>query len=355
MKNPEISVPIYRHDKRSDWGAALLTWERDDKRGYLFEDGVHRVIAEPYFHLMRLAPVEQADLSKVFRQQISRMSTSMAAGVLDPSRGATTMFSLDEQAQLLLGLFPEGFAGARWRARHRGVGAKKALKRHRDPCIRGMQEILSPSRLASVVADGSLTKLWTDIVKQLEATDLAPPLEVKVLGQRVDRAERVLAVALLALLDPEPCTEDEFRTRFSNYVAALGQWLGRTPSWQLATSLLALHSPTQHVCVHSASLGRQRTWMGDSPIRARKPNAIDYRKALTTAERVERELKQLGQEPADLLDVYDFIRTATTPSAMRRLEALRQSTARGVGDEEPTPPTASTSPASDQDVEKEAA
>jgi hypothetical protein len=359
VKNPEVFVPVYRHNARSEWGAALLTWERDNKRGYLFEDGVHRVIAEPFFHLMRLAPVEEAELSNVFRQHISRMSAANTAGVLDPSRGASTMFSIDEQAGLLLGLFPEGFAGKRWRARHRGVGAKKPLKRHRDPCISAVQEALAAPRLSAAIAEGSAPKFWADLVTLLETTDLAPPAEVKALTQRVDRADRGLLVALAALLAPEAAAEDEFKKHFSSYVTALTKMLGRTPSWQLATSILALHSPTRYLCVHTTSLGRQRTWMGDSPIRARKPNAVDYQKALTTAERMQKELQPLGLEPTDLLDLYDFMRTSTTPSAMRRLQALRQSALRAAAGEQPqdatVPATASSPTASEPGVTEEAA
>jgi hypothetical protein len=142
------------------------------------------------------------------------------------------------------------------------------------------------------------------------------------------------------LLDPDASSEDEFRTRFSSYVTELTRMLGRTPSWQLATSLLALHSPTRYLCVHTTSLGRQRTWLGDSPIRSRKPNAIDYQKALKTSARIQHELQELGLTPVDLLDVYDFMRTSTTPSAMRRLEALRQSTLRGAASEQPEQPPA---------------
>jgi hypothetical protein len=244
------------------------------------------------------------------------MSTARAAGVLDPSRAASMMFSIEEQGQLLLGLFPEGFVGKRWLGRHRGIGAKKTLKRHRDACVAAAQEALAAPSLAAAVADGTSPKLWTDIVRLLEGTDLAPPREVKALGQRADRAERALTVALAALLDPEALSvEAEFKTRFSNYVTELRSLLGRTPSWQLTTSLLALYSPSRYLCINTTSFGRQRTWMGDSPIRSRKPNAVDYQKALTTATRIEQELQRLGLSPADLLDVYDFIRLSTTPSA----------------------------------------
>jgi hypothetical protein len=38
------------------------------------------------------------------------------------------------------------------------------------------------------------------------------------------------------------------------------------------------------------------------------------------------QLAQLEVRPADLLDIHDFVRATTTPSAKKRMEALRQST-----------------------------
>ncbi len=375
MHNSEVSIPVFRHAKRPEWGAALLTWERDGKRAYLFEDGVHRMIAAPYYHLMNSVQLDQTELSAAFCQQISQMSVATAAGVLDPTRDASSMFSFEEQAQLLLGQFPEGFEGEKWRKRHRGDGAKKRLKRHRDAVIKEASEVLKPEHLANAVEQGRDQELWEGICELLAGTDLVPPKDVKALRQRVPRAGRAVTLALAAVLLPEPAEDeaDEFSRRFTSLVNELKQMLGRLPSWPLVTSLMALSSPGEHFCVHPPSLGRQRKWMGERALNARKPNAMDYEKALRMATNLKEQLSPLGATAVDLLDIYDFIRAFTTPSASKRLEALRQSNLRSVqpaanstkeatsAEDSPevavqsTPPPESEAAADDDDARAEAA
>ncbi len=322
----EQAIPVFRHQKRSEWGAALLTWERDGKRGYLFEDGMHRMIADSHQHFMTPVHLEQEELSAAFREQISQMSLANADNVLSKTRGISAVFSFDEQAQLLQGQFPEGFAGEKWRKRHRGMDAKKRLKRHRQPAVEDASKVFTHKRLADAVAENRHEPLWSSICELLEGTDLVPPKDVKALRQRVSRVDRGATLALASLLDSPPAATatDEFGHHFTALVTELKKLLGTTPSWPLVTSFLALSSPSDHFCVHPKSLGYQRRWLRESAISSRKPNIIDYRKALQTATDLRAQLEQSELAPADLLDVYDFIRTLTLPSAMKRLEALRQ-------------------------------
>lgn len=326
LKNTESSVPVYCHDKRPEWGLALLTWERGNKRCYLFEDGAQRIIAEPYYPLMKLSQVERTSLSDSFRQQISQMSLAKAKGLVDPAREASPCFTVSEQAQLLVGKFPEGFGGKAWQQHHRGDGAKKRLKRHRTAAITEARNVLDAQRVARAVTDHRHEELWRNICKLLRTTDLVPLRDVKALEQRLPWVTRGLTVALAGLLHSEPGeTTNAFDTHFANFVSELRQVLGNTPSWPLATSLTALFFPDTQLCVHPSSLVQQCKWMGEKSIRSKKPNPLDYARARKVAQALFGQLEELGLKPADLLDVHDFIRTSTTPAAKQRLEALRQS------------------------------
>ena len=330
MKKTDVSVPVYCHVKRPEWGLSLLAWERAERRGYYFEDGVLRVIAQPYYHHMQIQQVEQADLSNTFRQQISQMTKAKASGLLDPGHDASLVFSVAEQAQLLVGQFPDGFSGEAWRQRHRGNRASRQLKRHRDPALAQASQVLDPERIAHAIAEHRHAELWQEVGRLLQSTDLVPLPEVKALQRRAPEATRTLTLALAGLLRSEPSEEavQGFETRLSTFVNELQSLLQSAPSWPLVTSLLALYFPSTHLCVHPTSLRQQLQWMGEKTLRSKKPNPGDYERARTAAKKLFEELDQLGLAPADLLDIHDFVRTLTTPSAKKRLEALRLSEGR---------------------------
>ena len=46
-------LPVFEHIKRRDWGLGILAWEKQSTRGYLFENGQLRVMAEEFYSLMR--------------------------------------------------------------------------------------------------------------------------------------------------------------------------------------------------------------------------------------------------------------------------------------------------------------
>jgi hypothetical protein len=222
LTQPDTHLPIYEHTKRTDWGVALLAWERGEKRGFLFEDGVLRVIAEPYYHLMKPSEVDQASLSRAFQQQLSQMSLARAKGLVDSNQDASPFFTVEEQARLLVGQFPEGFSGPTWHEQHRGEGASKRLKRHRDPAIVQARKSLDSNQLARAVTERTHEDLWRDICGILRATDLVAPRELKALEQRLPRVDRNLTLALAALLHGENSEQasSEYGERFSAFVGS---------------------------------------------------------------------------------------------------------------------------------------
>lgn len=330
MTNTEASLPVYQHEKRPQWGVAILAWERGDKRGYLFEDGELRVISQPYYHLMKLGHADAASLSSTFRERLAQMDRAKAEGALDPGRKSHPLFSVEEQAQLLVGQYPEGFAGEAWRKRHRADAKKKPLKRHRDAALRDARVVLDPKRVARAVTDNLHVELWKDISQLLKTTDLVTPRDLKALDQRVERAGRDLTIALSGVLQADGSEEGKknFAERFGVFARELARLLGKAPSWPVATSLLALYFPDRCLSVHPTSLRQQARWMNESAVR-QNPNALDFERINAMAQSLFDRLKQLGLEPADLFDVYDFMRATTSASAKQRLEVLRQSDLRG--------------------------
>ena len=211
---------------------ALLAWERDGRRGYLFEDGELRVIAEPYYHWMKLSQTDAGELTQTFQRHLSQMDLSETEGMLNPSSNSNTLYTLEEQAQLLVGQYPQGFAGEAWREHFRGDGSKKRLKRHRDAAIAEGQQTLLPERVAQASNNNEHADLWRSICNLLRHTDLVTPGDVKTLEAKVDKAARSTTQALADVLydDEGPA----FAARFDTFVAELKRLLGVTPSWPFA-------------------------------------------------------------------------------------------------------------------------
>src|SRR5215831_11227084 len=57
MSQPESEaramIAVFEHTKRQEWGHGIVAWETKDKRGYGFENGRLRIVAEPFFSMMR--------------------------------------------------------------------------------------------------------------------------------------------------------------------------------------------------------------------------------------------------------------------------------------------------------------
>jgi hypothetical protein len=303
----------------------MLLWERDGKRGYLFEDGALRTIAEPYYALLKLSQTPADEVVETFQRQLSRMNVTERREAFGSSE--RTRFSLDEQAQLLLGQFTGGFTGEAWTQKQRGSGVKKRLKRHRDPAVTEAKEVLNPTKLKDASIQGTHRGLWTRIGEMLRGTDLVPVSEVKELQGSLDRVGPALTKAFSDLLEAplssEPQAVKEFNACFSEFVKELTHlFKGKKPSWAMATAMLALVDPVEHYCVHRGSLQQQAKWMKQAAVRSDKPNALDYARARAFAKKVSGRLTELGVLPLDLLDVYDFIRTTTTPTAKKQLEVI---------------------------------
>src|SRR5882762_246854 len=73
--NESRSPLLFAHTGRKDWGVGVLAWEADGKRGYLFENGEERTMANGYFEKMQR--VEQPSASE--RAAYARLQGILAA------------------------------------------------------------------------------------------------------------------------------------------------------------------------------------------------------------------------------------------------------------------------------------
>ena len=227
---------------------------------------------------------------------------------------ATRLPTLRDQIGLFRGEFPEGFAGEKWRAKHRGDKARKRLKRHRDGSL-AMAAKLGATQLDAMIGAGDWVGIHALLVEVLASTDLVPSAQLRKL--KTIRASRALALALQTWLYAVGEPADKER-HFNVFVRELGD----AASWQIATSVAALVHPGTHTCVRSSSFMLQGKMLLSEFSVARRPNARDYRRLRHVAETVRRELEEAGMPAQDLLDVYDFMWLTLRPAARDDLLAV---------------------------------
>ncbi len=309
----DLPDQLYRHATKPEWGLAVLAWERHGKRAYQFEDGRLRKIQEGYYDL--LEPVEEGD------RPLDHVRTNLKAAITSVQNGQKPkvlkpVCSFEEQIELFTKLFPEGFSDPRWIDEKRGSAEGHALKRHRVPSIIAAREALDPAVAEPLIQEGRQGELAEAVLDVLAGTDLVPLAHVKPL-RRLDEEERAeYAEVVFDLAHGEDPLDDRFRT----YLRMLTRLAGKRPSWRVATALLALTHPDSEVAVRRSAFIRQAGSIAPTGAYTRKPKVTSYRSFRRLALTVKARLEAAGQEPADLLDVHDFIWTTLRKSALEHLK-----------------------------------
>ena len=79
---------LFAHTSRKDWGVGVLAWEADGKRGYLFENGEERTMANGYFELIHFID-QPADLKNRIKGKAKRRRRE---GEVESNRGGKFFF-----------------------------------------------------------------------------------------------------------------------------------------------------------------------------------------------------------------------------------------------------------------------
>lgn len=295
QRNDDNVRTLLKHDRRPQWGLAVVLWEREGKRGYQFADGTVRVIKEGYYHLFR--PTTAPGDGSV--RSLLRMAMRRADG------DDTTLPTVRHQAAYMKGLFAEGFASAEWVARHRGGGRR--LKRHRDPALAKAAELWAKDVLEAALEREDWAAVHGAMVEVLSYTDLVTPSLVTKLEKAEPTEE--LARSFFALLHVEETVRavDHFRK-------ALALAGGPGTSWTMVTAPRALMHPQTDVCVRPSVWKTQARILMPGFTPGSKPTASEYRSFKKVADALRKELGMQGLTPRDLLDVYDFTWTTLRPA-----------------------------------------
>lgn len=322
IADPTQALAVFEHKKRREWGLGIIAWQDKQKRGYLFENGQLRILAEEFYPLMREVDRPQDEVQALFDALKPELDAARRdAGIqIRTVRHAPSVMPFEDQVAVFHAEYAEGFQDPLWIEAQRGTGAKKRLSRHRDAAIAQAGLELSAAKLQGYVAAQELRSISERAFAVVKQTDLVAAAEL--VGLNGDDAERQgsLATALVDLLHGE----SGFVARFDRFLAAFQRAFGRPPGWQLATVLPALVHPDEHICVRPASFREQAKWMAPRLALPKVPSGASYMRCLTMAKLVATKLGEQGDPPRDLMDVHDFMRVTTRPAAKQILGTIKR-------------------------------
>jgi hypothetical protein len=289
---------LFRHTRRPDWGLAVFLWEHECKRGYQFSDGKVRVFKQGYYELFSPAAAPGDGTARAVRR-LARVAGSDAASA------ATTEVTFREQVEYFHQTYDGGFSAKAWTGKHRGMGQKRRLKRHRQAAVN------DAGRLASIQDDTAFLEAISDLLESTDLLSIAHARSFRALGSSAE-----LAAAMRSWL----YEEGHDKKRFERMVAALGS----SANWSLATAVAALVHPREHVCVHVTTMRQQaKIFFPDFKV-GKKPTYKGYRRYQELVRAVFDELTAMGETPRDLLDVRDFMWLTQRPSARREMRDAAQ-------------------------------
>lgn len=342
---------IVRHERRPKWGLAVMIWEREGKRGYHFEDGSERAFAAEYCGMFKpemAAPDTKAKLMAAF-EKLSPKATKKKKSAIP--KKMQDVPGVEEQVAVFRLQFPEGLDGEAWKKKHRGVGAKRRIKRHRDSAIAHAAEALSKQALDDLLAAGNYAEVIDRASAVLAKSDLVTKKQLEPLSGA--NPSSALALALRNYLHEE----DADGARFDQFARRLGRNSTGRCTWPLLTALRALVNPDSDVCIKPSVFTKQA--LAVDPTLSKKPrlNGANYNRWVALARELRALMAGAGLEPSDMLDVYDFVWLTLRPSASDLYEEARAAaqaaeTAAEKGANEPTTDKAASD---DGDAEVEAA
>lgn len=290
---------IFQHALRPDWGAAVIAWERDGKRGYQFEDGCLRIFTTGHYHLLEAIDASP-DRRRTLRALVRAPGETTAPSSATPRD--PDLPTLDQQVAHFRAAFPGGFAGERWRGDHR-AGGHRSSKRHRDSAVALAQKELTELALAVFLETRRDADAMEVLASVLGSTDLVPKAHVQRLqGLPPNRAHAVLIGLFDLLFGKQPAA-----ARLVQWVEALSRATNRRPGWGLATTPLALLFPDQHVCINHGCFAAQAASLDLHSSVSSSPNGLEYGRLLAMARSLRIHLVEIGCAPVDFLDVHDFI------------------------------------------------
>ena len=205
----------------------------------------------------------------------------------------------------------------------------KDISELEEQVIQAVKENLSPDQCQEYLQEENHCGILEVVRSILSKTDLVSLTQVRLLKGLDPDEEKALAESVVDLLHGD----EDFKVRFGGYLRVLTDIIGTQPSWrmatvrssrmlwgwQMATVLPALAFPQEHVCVRHSAFLRQAASISPKSKYSRRARVGPYQSFRQVAIAVRKRLQAAGQEPRDLLDVYDFVWATLRSAALEHL------------------------------------
>ncbi len=310
---PSVPPRVFEHTTRKDWGRSVLLAEIPDKRTFLFEDGSERSFRPDYWHKMEvvdaMGPSEAWRVDKLARRNQVPDPSSSRRSKLPPKKPDITFA---QQVAYFVELYPVGFEDEKYIKTERGEPGTKAAEKLKDAAIERAEDKLAHSKLQAMLDAGDYVGLHQLAYEFFTSTkNTTQKSEATKFRGMSDESREELARMLVELL----YGEKNYGLRFDNFVATLE--VAGSATWPIATLLPALIYPQHHVFVKPTFMKKQALILDIDPKYDTSPNSTTYTQFQKTAEATLELLKEAGQRPRDLWDVYTFIWKTLSPKAIK--------------------------------------
>lgn len=309
---------LFKHTMRPSWGHAILAYEDDDKKAFQFEDGKVRLFKNEYLQLLEAVDTPLDHIARTLARLGAQTDESTDARASTSTRA---VLPLDAQIMYFSETYPDGFAGPAWQAKRRGVGAKRRLKRHRNPAIAEAQSFLNHDEMKRLMQTGQHAQIVARLVVTLEGCDLVSKQMAADVAVIYEERAIPLVQALFVLLHE---TEQSLALRFERWYTELQRVCHSKPSFNLASAPLALAKPDEHICVRRACFLRQAAWMAPRLASDRGVTGRNYQRWIEMAAQMRRVLDEAGLRVGDNLDIHDFISETMAAKSMARARELHR-------------------------------
>lgn len=318
------SSPVtFKHELQPDWGAGLVVQDLGKHWVVFFEKAGEKKFVKDKAAVLVPVQLEPAALAALQAKATGRKAKAAPrpsaahrpAAKVRPKKVAAPRFAtFAEQLALFEKLFVGGFQGELYVKEERGVAGATGAEGYKEAGVALAKQALSAEAFASRSPD----ELFAAAQQVLSATNIVFPIEGPIPFRQLQGEDREKAMAALKdLLHGE----GEYADRVERFAASVNlkdaKGAGKKVTWPLATVFGGLFAPTEHTCVKPTAFAGQAATLGLSVQKTQPVNAAGYRLFLDVAKKTEALLREAGQQPRDLLDVYTFIwRThAQKPSA----------------------------------------
>jgi hypothetical protein len=315
MDTVMTTARIYAHKKRrEEWGYAILAYERDDKRSYLFQDGKLRAFTKDYCHL--LVPAAPDDSMHIARNLKAMLRSTLAA---KESTGSSAKeppkLDLAKLHEIFVTVFPGGLRGEEYASNVRGAAAERRLKRHRDAAVAEAVEAFPKKMLTAAIKNGSHDEVRDLLVSVLSSTDLVTKKQIAPLEKLAAEDLPSLTTSLEQVL----YGTGPFEARFERLVHVLER-SGETVTWELATAPAALVLSDRHVYVKGTAMKQFAQRLVPTMGWTTTPSGFVYGRLLGMAEELAFWLSENEDAARDFFDVSMLIDTVMKPGNRAELD-----------------------------------